>query len=69
MKTAIESFESLQKAVLGFVQYKVRGKTNEWFVDAHSRLGRYIKVKVSRQPEEVVREWIESYSKILNDMR
>ncbi len=62
------TFEALQEDVLGFVQYKVRGTKDEWYIDAYSRLGRYIKCKIGRQPEEVVREWVNKYSSVLKEM-
>ena len=62
------AFEALQEDVLGYAQYKVRGSKDEWFVDAYTRLGRFIKCKVARQPEEVVRAWVKNYSKTLKEM-
>jgi len=61
------TFEALQEDVLGFIQYRIRGKRDEWYLDAYTRLGRYSKCKMGRQPEEIVKKGVADYSNELNE--
>ena len=63
------AFEALQEDVQGYVQYKIRGSKDEWYVEAYTRLGRLIKCKVARQPEDIAKKWVENYSRELGEMR
>lgn len=58
MKALVRDFEDLQEDVLGFLQYRVRTQYKEYFVDAFTRNGNYIKCKAGRLTEDAAREWI-----------
>ncbi len=58
MKVLVKNFEELQEEVLGFIQYKVRMQFKEYFVDAYTRNGNYIKCKAGRLTEDAAILWI-----------
>ncbi len=59
MKDLVKDFEDLQMNALGYIKYKVRGKVNEWFIDAFTRNGLLTGTKLARASEHATREWME----------
>lgn len=65
MKHTIEAFETCQEEVLGHIRFRVRGKVNEYCVDAYTPNGLCTGTKLGRVSEEVVREWM---SKVTHEL-